>query len=321
MDTVVLIPCYNEAATIGTVVKDIREALPQAVVYVYDNNSSDETAEIARASGAVVRNEPLQGKGNTVRRMFADLEADVYVLIDGDDTYDAASAPLLVRKLVESNLDMVNAARAAAGSAAYRPGHRSGNVLLTGIVRIIFGARFRDMLSGYRVFSRRFVKCFPALSKGFEIETELTIHALDLRMPVAEVETPYKERPDGSFSKLNTYSDGIRILRTILILIKEEKPLAFFSAVFAVLASLSVVLSIPIIETFLETGLVPRFPTAILSTGMMLLAFLSLASGLILDTVTRGRKELKRLHYLNIPAVRGRSDAPKNREQRRTSPL
>ena len=321
MDIVVLIPCYNEAATIGTVVKDIREALPQAVVYVYDNNSSDETAEIALASGAVVRDEPLQGKGNTVRRMFADVEADVYVLVDGDDTYDAASAPLLARKLIESNLDMVNAARAAAGSAAYRPGHRSGNVLLTGIVRIIFGARFRDMLSGYRVFSRRFVKCFPAQSKGFEIETELTIHALDLRMPVAEVETPYKERPDGSFSKLNTYSDGIRILRTILILIKEEKPLAFFSTVFAILASVSVLLSIPIIETFLETGLVPRFPTAILSTGMMLLAFLSLASGLILDTVTRGRKELKRLHYLNIPAVRGRSDAPKSGEQWRAAPL
>ena len=321
MDIAVLIPCYNEAATIGTVVKDYREALPQAVVYVYDNNSSDETAEIARASGAVVRNEPLQGKGNTVRRMFADVEADVYVLVDGDDTYDAASAPLLVRKLVQSNLDMVNAARAAAGSEAYRPGHRFGNVLLTGIVRLTFGARFRDMLSGYRVFSRRFVKCFPALSKGFEIETELTIHALDLRMPVAEVEIPYKERPDGSFSKLNTYSDGIGILTTILILIKEEKPLAFFSTVFAILTSVSVLLSIPIIETFLETGLVPRFPTAILSTGMMLLAFLSLASGLILDTVTRGRKELKRLHYLNIPAVRGRSDAPKSGEQRRTSPL
>jgi glycosyltransferase involved in cell wall biosynthesis len=317
----VLIPCYNEEAAIGTVVQEFRDALPHAVIYVYDNNSNDNTSDIARAVGAIVCEEPLKGKGNTVRRMFADVEADIYVLVDGDDTYDAASVPLLVEKLVGSQLDMVNAARVPSGDAAYRPGHRFGNVLLTGIVRLIFSDRFKDMLSGYRVFSRRFVKSFPGLSTGFEIETELTVHALVLRMPTAEIETPYKERPSGSLSKLNTYSDGIRILRTILILIKEEKPLAFFSTVFAILAAASVLLAIPIIQTFVETGLVPRFPTAILSSAMMLLAFLSLASGLILDTVTRGRKELRRLHYLNIPAVRGRSDASKSEEQRRATSL
>jgi glycosyltransferase involved in cell wall biosynthesis len=319
MDIVVLIPCYNEAATIGTVVTDLRRALPQAVVYVYDNNSSDGTAEIARAAGAIVRHEPLQGKGNTVRRMFADVDADVYVLIDGDDTYDAASAPTLVEKLIDSNLDMVSASRAAVGSSAYRPGHRFGNALLTGIVRLTFGARFQDMLTGYRVVSRRFAKSFPALSEGFEIETELTIHALDLNMPAAEVETPYKERPHGSFSKLKTYSDGVRILRMILVLIKEEKPLAFFFIMFVILASVSILLGIPIIETFMETGLVPRFPTAILAMGLMLLAFLSLTSGLILDTVTRGRKEIKRLHYLSIPAVRSCRDERKKDERQRAS--
>jgi len=318
-DIAVLVPCYNEARTIGQVVTDIRDALPGASVYVYDNNSMDDTADIARAHGALVRDEPLQGKGNTVRRMFADIEADVYVLIDGDDTYEAASAPRMVRKLIESNLDMVNAARVHSDSAAYRPGHRLGNIVLTGIVRLIFSDRFKDMLSGYRVFSRRFVKSFPTLSKGFEIETELTIHALELRMPVAEVETFYKERPAGSVSKLKTYTDGIRILRMILVLIKEEKPLAFFSTLFVILASVSVMLAIPVIGTFLETGLVPRFPTAILSTGLMLLAFLSLTSGLILDTVTRGRKELKRLHYLSIPAVGSRGYAIQDKDQWRAA--
>lgn len=307
IDIAVLIPCYNEEVAIGKVVKDFRDALPQAVIYVYDNKSSDNTVNVARSSGAVVCNEPIQGKGNTVRRMFADVNADVYVLVDGDDTYDAASAPNLIEMLYRSNLDMVSGARVSEEATAYRPGHQFGNAMLTGIVRLIFGDRFHDMLSGYRVFSRRFVKSFPGLSSGFEIETELTIHALDLRMPAAEVETIYRARPIGSASKLKTYSDGLKILRMILILIKEEKPLAFFSAIFLTLGLASVLLAIPIFGTFVETGLVPRFPTAILATGLMLLAFMSLACGLILDTVTRGRKELKRLHYLGIPAVRRNS--------------
>ncbi|MBI1209547.1 MAG: glycosyltransferase [Azospirillum sp.] len=298
----VLIPCYNEEAAITKVVGDFRAALPTAAVYVYDNNSKDRTVENARAAGAVVRTEPLQGKGNVVRRMFADVEADVYVLVDGDDTYDAASAPALVGCLLEQQLDMVNGARVTEIQAAYRPGHRFGNVLLTSIVAAIFGSRIGDMLSGYRVFSRRFVKSFPALSSGFETETELTIHALELRMPIAEVKTAYKDRPEGSASKLRTFRDGFRILRTILTLVKEERPLQFFSAVFGVLTSASVVLAWPVVVTYMETGLVPRFPTALLATGTMLLGFLSLTCGLILDTVTRGRKEAKRMRYLDSPA-------------------
>jgi hypothetical protein len=298
----VLIPCYNEEAAIGSVVRDFREALPTATVYVYDNNSSDRTVEVARAAGAVVRREPLQGKGNVMRRMFSDIEADVYVLVDGDDTYHAASAPLLVRRLWEEQLDMVNGARVTEIVAAYRPGHRFGNRLLTGLVARVFGNRIQDMLSGYRVFSRRFVKSFPALASGFETETELTVHALELRMPIAEVKTPYKDRPPGSHSKLNTIRDGVRILRAIVLLVKEERPLPFFAAVFAVLAALSLGLALPVADTYLHTGLVPRLPTALLATGLMLLAFLSLACGLILDTVTHGRREIKRLSYLAIPA-------------------
>ena len=304
----VLVPCYNEAAAIGTVVRDFRRALPSATVYVYDNNSVDGTREAARAAGAVVRSERLQGKGYVVRRMFADIEADVYVLVDGDDTYHAASAPALVGRLLEDRLDMVNGARVTGIKAAYRPGHRFGNLLLTSMVAGIFGNRIGDMLSGYRVFSRRFVKSFPALSGGFEIETELTVHALELAMPVAEVATPYKERPEGSVSKLRTVRDGLRILGAIVKLVKEERPLPFFSLVFGALAVAALVLIGPVVMTFLETGLVPRFPTAILAMGLMLLGFLSLACGLILDTVTRGRKELKCLHYLAIPF-----DAPNNK--------
>lgn len=298
----VLIPCYNEEPSIAAVVRDFRAALPGAVVYVYDNNSRDRTVERARDAGAVVRHEPLQGKGNVVRRMFADVEADVYVLVDGDDTYHAASAPLLVRRLWEDRLDMVNAARTGGGAAAYRPGHRAGNRLLTGLAARIFGKRVNDMLSGYRVFSRRFVKSFPALSTGFETETELTVHALELRMPVAELATPYKERPPGSSSKLNTIRDGVRILRTIAVLVKEERPLPFFAGFALLFALLSVGLAGPVVGDWLETGLVPRLPTAVLCTGLMLLAFLSLACGLVLDTVTRGRREMKRMRYL---AVRG----------------
>jgi len=296
----VIIPCRNEAASISKVVQDFLTALPGAHVFVYDNNSTDETAALATQAGAVVRSELLAGKGNVVRRMFADIEADIYVLVDGDDTYDAASAGILIEKLEADFLDMVNAVRVASADAAYRSGHRFGNFLLTRIVALTFGSRFTDLLSGYRVFSRRFVKSFPALTSGFEIETELTVHALELRMPIAEVETPYRERPAGSESKLRTLRDGWRILRTILLLAKEERPLHFFGFFFALLTATAVILSWPVLITFLETGLVPRFPTAILSTGLMLLAFLSLACGVILDTVTRGRQEMKRMHYLSI---------------------
>ncbi|MEM7451960.1 MAG: glycosyltransferase family 2 protein [Pseudomonadota bacterium] len=302
-DIAVLVPCYNEAATIGTVVEDFRTALPDATIYVYDNNSSDDTKAIAAAAGAVVRTETRQGKGHVVRRMFADIEADVYVLVDGDDTYDAPAAPKLVDRLVDDGLDMVTGTRAASSDAAYRTGHRFGNRLLTGLVAFSFGSEVSDMLSGYRVLSRRFVKSFPLLSGGFEIETEMTVHALELGMPQAEVTTDYKERPEGSESKLNTYGDGLKILVTIVRMLKEERPLAFFGSLFVLLAAAAIILAIPIVITFINTGEVPRFPTAILATGMMLLAFLSLVCGLILATVTRGRQELKRLRYLQIPGV------------------
>jgi glycosyltransferase involved in cell wall biosynthesis len=309
LSVAVLVPCLNEEAAIAKVVEDFRAALPGATVYVYDNASTDQTVAVARAAGAVVRVEPLRGKGNVVRRMFADVEADVYVLVDGDDTYSAAAAPEAVRKLVSEQLDMLNLARVTEIQAAYRPGHRFGNALLTGVVARIFGNRFGDILSGYRVFSRRFVKSFPALAAGFEIETELTVHALELRMPIAEVAAPYKDRPVGSASKLRTFRDGFRILRTIMNLAKEERPLAFFSLAFALLALGALGLALPVIETYHQTGLVPRLPTAVLATGTMLLAFLSLACGFILDTVTRGRRELKRLSYLTTPAPRS-ADLP-----------
>lgn len=300
----VLLPCYNEQEAIGQVVRDFREALPEAIVYVYDNNSRDETRARAAAAGAVVRSESQQGKGFVVRRMFADVEADVYVLVDGDDTYHAPSAPLLVERLLADQLDMVVGRRVTEIEQAYRPGHRLGNRLLTGVVAKVFGDRFTDILSGYRVFSRRFVKSFPALTKEFEIETELTVHALELDMPIAEVDTPYKDRPVGSASKLRTYRDGVRILTTILVLFKEERPLAFFGLAGLALALLALGLGYPVLTEYLRTGLVPRFPTAILATGLMTLAFLSFTSGLVLETVTRGRKELKRLAYLAIPGPR-----------------
>jgi hypothetical protein len=279
-------------------VKDFRAALPGSSIYVYDNNSADRTAELACAAGAMVRRETRQGKGNVVRRMFADLDADVYVLVDGDATYDAASAPGMIERLLDERLDMVVAARVQQEQAAYRIGHRTGNQLLTGFVARVFGARFSDILSGYRVFSRRFVKSFPVLSGGFEIETELTVHALVLELGVAEIRTPYYARPAGSRSKLSTWRDGLRILSTILKLYRSERPLAFFGSIGIALAAVSIGLAIPIIVTFLETGLVPRFPTAILSTGLMLAAFVSFAAALILDTVTRGRREMKLLAYL-----------------------
>ncbi|MFC7540635.1 glycosyl transferase [Siccirubricoccus deserti] len=259
---------------------------------------------VARAAGAVVRSEQLQGKGHVVRRMFADIEADAYVLVDGDDTYDAAAAPEMLRRLFAERLDMVTGVRVTpeeAAAAAYRPGHQLGNAVLTGMVRRVFGDRISDMLSGYRVFSRRFVKSFPALASGFETETEFTVHALELKMPVGEVRSIYKERPAGSASKLNTYRDGFRILRTIIILVQRERPLMFFSISGAAMLAVAVLLAVPLLRTFLETGLVPRLPTAVLSTGLALLSFLAFACGLILDTVTRGRQEAKRIAYLAIP--------------------
>jgi len=300
LDTAVLIPCYNEGAAISAVIDAFRQHLPAARIYVYDNNSTDHTAVIAQARGAIVRVEPQQGKGHVVRRMFADVQASVYVLVDGDDTYSAASAPLMIEMLLRNRCDMVNGQRVTDSRDAYRAGHQFGNRLLTGIVAWIFGKRFVDILSGYRVFSRRFVKSFPALSTGFEIETELTIHALSLYMPVAEMPTPYKERPENSVSKLNTYRDGLRILWTILLMTKEERPAFFFGSLFAILAAVSVALGTPIVLEWLETGLVPRFPTAILSASIMLLAFLSLSNGMILSSVARGRREFRRLRYLDL---------------------
>jgi len=295
-----LIPCYNESVSIASVIKAFQEYLPSAKIYVYDNNSTDDTAKIAERHGAIVRNESQQGKGHVVRRMFSDIEASIYVLVDGDGTYDAASVPLMIDALLDNCCDMVNGQRMTDSDMAYRFGHQFGNRFLTGMVSWIFGKRSYDMLSGYRVFSRRFVKSFPALSTGFEIETELTIHALSLNIPIVEVPTPYKERPVESTSKLNTYKDGFRILWKILHMTKEEKPFFFFSIVFAVLAALSFAMGIPVALEWLETGLVPRFPTAILSASIMVLAFLSFATGLLLDSVARGRKEIKRLHYLNV---------------------
>ena len=298
----VLIPCLNEAVTIAKVVRDFRAALPTATIYVYDNCSTDQTRNAAMAAGAVVRYEAQLGKGNVVRRMFSDIEADVFVLVDGDDTYHALSAPSLIESLIEQQLDMVNGLRLEMGQESYRTGHRLGNRLFTAVIARIFGNRLSDVLSGYKVLSRRFVKSFPALTTGFEIEAEMVVHALQLRMPIAEVPTPYKDRPAGSSSKLRTIPDGIRILKAIFILIKEERPLSFFCSVATLLALTAILLAIPIFAEYLKTGLVPRFPTAILSTGLMVLASLSLACGLILDTVTLGRRELKRLCYLAVSA-------------------
>ena len=294
----VLVPCFNEEMAVSKVVRDFKSVLPDATVFVFDNNSTDGTAQAARAAGAEVFQETTQGKGHVVRRMFTDIEADIYVLVDGDATYDAASAPKLVGLLLKERLDMVVGARVDREIAAYRAGHRTGNWLLTSFVGVVFGPTFTDMLSGYRVFSRRFVKSFPVLSGGFEIETELTVHALELDLPVAEIPTPYYARAAGSASKLNTWSDGLRILRTVVRLYRAERPLRFFTVGALALAIVSVGLAIPLVVTFLETGLVPRFPTAVLATALMLLAFLSLVAGVILDTVTRGRREIKLLNYL-----------------------
>jgi hypothetical protein len=299
----VLVPCFNEEAAVATVVADFRNALPSAEIYVYDNNSSDRTKAVAAEAGAEVRNERRQGKGHVVRRMFADIDADIYVLVDGDATYDAASAPRMIERLVADHLDMVVGLRVDQAEAAYRRGHRTGNWMLTRFLSSVFRQEFKDILSGYRAFSRRFVKTFPVLSDGFEIETELSVHALELALPVAEIETPYYARPQGSFSKLNTWRDGFRILGTIVKLYRSEKPLHFFTVIGGCLALVSVGLAIPVIATYLEQGLVPRLPTAVLSMGLMILAVLSVSSGLVLDTVTRGRREMKLLAYLSQPAM------------------
>ena len=301
----VLLPCYNEDAAIAQTVAGFRAALPSAAIYVYDNNSKDRTVEVARAAGAIVRSERMQGKGNVVRRMFADVDADIYVMADGDATYDAEAAPQLVRRLIDEQLDMVVGSRVTQHDAAYRRGHVMGNKLLTGMLAKLFGRSFTDILSGYRIFSRRFVKSFPVLSGGFEIETEISVHALELRMPVGEVETRYFARPEGSASKLSTYSDGFRILNTIVTLYRIERPLLFFGAIGGLLALLALVLGIPLAITYYHTHLVPRLPTAIMATGLIILAALNVFAGLILDTVVRGRREVRRLAYLAHPAPDG----------------
>ena len=307
MNIAVLVPCYNEEAAIATVVKDFRAALPGAVLYVYDNNSKDQTAARAREAGAVVRNESRQGKGNVVRRMFADIEADIYVLVDGDDTYDAGAAPRMISQMIAEGADLLTARRIHTDAAAYRPGHVLGNRLLTGLTATLFTVHLSDMLSGYRVFSRRFVKSFPFTAEGFAIETELTVHAVRLMMPMSEMDTRYKERPVGSVSKLNTYADGLRILGTIGYLVREERPLVFFATIAFLFAAVAALIGAPVVSEYIHTGLVPRLPTAVLATGLMVIAFLSLTCGLILDTVTRGRWEAKRMAYLAIP---GPQDLP-----------
>jgi glycosyltransferase involved in cell wall biosynthesis len=298
----VLLPCYNEEAAIAQTIAGFRTALPDAQIFVYDNNSSDRTREVAAAAGATVRSERMQGKGHVVRRMFADVDADVYVMADGDATYDAAAAPDLVSRLLDEQLDMVVGARRSEVEEAYRRGHRLGNRMLTGMLARLFGRTFSDILSGYRVFSRRFVKSFPALARGFETETEISVHALELAMPVTEVVTSYSARPEGSHSKLSTWRDGWRILRTIMHLFRIERPVLFYGLISLALVLVAVILAIPLAVTYAHTGLVPRFPTAILVTGLTILAALSFFCGLILDTVVRGRREVRRLLYLSFPA-------------------
>lgn len=303
LNIAILLPCYNEGLVIRTVIERFRAAFPDANIYVYDNNSSDGSAEIARSAGAIVRSEPRQGKGFVVRRMFADIDADIYIMCDADETYDASAAPQLVETLLEQGLDMVVGTRVDTGGTAYRPAHKFGNWLLTSLVGTMFGDGFSDMLSGYRVFSRRFIKSFPLMSQGFEIETELTIHALQLEMPVMEIPTRFKDRVAGSESKLQTVSDGTRILWTIVTLLKQERPFALFGTAALALLALSLLCGTPVITEYLQTGTVPRLPMAVLATGTMILACLSLFSGLILDTVTRGRHEAKRLRYLEFQSV------------------
>lgn len=303
----VLVPCYNEAITIGKVIRDFAEVLPHAQIYVYDNNSKDDTVQIARDAGATVRMEHMQGKGHVVRRMFRDIDADFYIMVDGDDTYDASKALEMLEVALVGPYDIVNCTRVTEERhAAYRMGHQLGNTVLTGMVKLLFGDRVQDMLSGYKVFSRRYVKSFPALSTGFEIETELTVHALELQMPIAHVQGAYRGRPTGSSSKLNTFRDGRRIGLVILDLFRQERPLLFFSFIAILLILLTIGVSVPLAVTYYHTGLVPRFPTLIVAAGLFVTAMISITCGLILDTVTRGRREAKMLQYLSLPAFRRR---------------
>ena len=296
----VLLPCFNEEAAIAKVIAGFRKALPGAAIYVYDNNSRDRTVEKAKKAGAIVRCERQQGKGHVVRRMFADIDADIYVMADGDLTYDAKAAPAMVRQLLADELDMVVGTREHEAKEAYRGGHVLGNRVFTGLLARLFGRSFSDIFSGYRVFSRRFVKSFPVLSEGFEIETEMSVHALELRMPVGEVATTYGARPEGSESKLSTFRDGWRILKTIATLYRVERPVLFYGTIGALLLVVAIILAVPLVITYVDTGLVPRFPTAILVTGMVIIAVLCFFAGLILDTVTRGRREMRRLAYLSF---------------------
>ena len=298
----VLLPCYNEEAAIGATVEGFRKAFPNATIYVYDNNSRDKTKAVATKAGAVVRTETQQGKGHVVRRMFADIEADVYLMADGDLTYDAGAAPRMAKLIVDEQLDMVVGIRRHEAVEAYRGGHVLGNKLFTRLLSGLFGRSFTDIFSGYRAFSRRFVKSFPVLSEGFEIETEMSVHALELRMPVGEIETRYGARPEGSHSKLSTFRDGWRILKTIATLYRVERPVLFYGGIGGLLLVAAMLLAVPLVATFIQTGLVPRFPTAILVTGMTIIAVLCFFAGLILDTVTRGRREMRRLAYLALPA-------------------
>ncbi len=301
MKIAVLLPCYNEEGAIAKTVADFRAALPDAAIYVYDNNSTDRTAEVARGAGAIVRTEPAQGKGNVVRRQFADIEADIYVMADGDDTYDASAAPAMIEKLVAEKLDMIAGKRVETAEAAYRRGHKFGNWLLTSLVRVFFKSPFEDMLTGYRVMSRRFVKSLPFMASGFGIETELTVHVARMMTPVAEVDTHYKERPEGTVSKLRTYRDGWKILMTIAKLVRQERPLVFFGLLAILFALLSLAIGIPVVIEFVRTGFVTTLPSAVLAASLALLSALSAMTGLILDSVTKGRWEVKRLHYLSLP--------------------
>jgi len=306
----VILPCRNEEGAVGTVVSDFQQYIPEATIYVFDNNSTDDTAKEARDAGAIVLTEKREGKGYVVRRMFADVDADVYLMVDGDDSYDISVAPAIIDILVNENVDIVNGSRRTEEADAYRPGHEWGNKFLTGLVGFIFGTDFDDILSGYKVFSRRFVKSFPQFSGGFEIESELTIHALQLKVPTAEMKTIYKDRAHGTESKLNTFEDGFRILGAIYRLLMQGRPLLAFGIIGILLAGASAVLAYPIFVEFIATGLVPRIPTAILCTGLMLLGFLSVTCGLIMDVVTKGRQEAKRMHYLAIPSTRSLLEKP-----------
>jgi glycosyltransferase involved in cell wall biosynthesis len=298
----VLLPCYNEEAAIGGTVSAFKAALPDADIYVYDNNSTDDTIAMAKAAGAIVRQEPFQGKGNVVRRMFADIDADVYVMADGDMTYDPTAAPALIARLMDGQLDMVVGSRVETATQSYRRGHRLGNRVFNLITTSLFHSHFSDIFSGYRVFSSRFVKSFPASSSGFEIESELTVHALDLKLRTAEVPLPYGKRPPNSVSKLSTYRDGIRILWMLIGMYRMVSPMRFYGAIATVFALASLALGAPIVHTWLETGLVPRFPTAIMAAAIAQLAALMLVCGLIVDSVSDARREMKRMRYLDLSA-------------------